>query len=106
MWANSIMTVGLSSESELEGHVERFLSEGGDINARLGPWGCGLLHRAARHSFTNPVKNLLDRGADIDMKDRQHGSTALHYAAFEGRKDVVRLLLERGANFEEKNVMW
>ena len=98
------MTIVFSTESELQEHVERFLSDGGDVNARLGGWGRGLLHRAARHGYTNIVRNLLDRGADIDLKGRKYGSTALHVAVFNGRSDVVRLLLERGANFEEQNL--
>ncbi|MEX2263463.1 MAG: M56 family metallopeptidase [Bryobacteraceae bacterium] len=76
--------------------IERLLSLGANVNARLGGDGSPLI-AAARNGHDAAVYLLLDRGANPNMPVSGDGSPLI-MAARNGHLSTVRLLLGRGAD--------
>ena len=68
-----------------------------NINERIEPHGCTLLHFAACHGKLDICYLLIKRGADKESKDCK-GSTPLHNAAEWGHLEVAEYLVSQGAN--------
>jgi hypothetical protein len=80
--------------------VERFLSEGGDVEARNAE-GLTLLAAAARYSWPKILRVLLEQSADPNARDNQ-GRTPLHHAATHSY-DSVKLLVAAGADVKARD---
>jgi beta-lactamase regulating signal transducer with metallopeptidase domain len=76
--------------------VERLLSSGANVNAKLSGDGSPLI-AAARNGHDKTVTLLLDRGADCNMAVPGDGSPLI-MAAENGHLSTARLLLDRGAD--------
>lgn len=76
--------------------VEKILSCGFDVNARLEPYGSALI-MAIQGGHLDIVQLLISRGADVNLIIPTHGS-ALHVAAAGGAEGIVRSLIRAGAN--------
>ncbi len=85
----------VSIEYGLLAAVERFLSQGGDVETRNAD-GKTLLAAAAWYSWPKIVRLLLKHGADPNARDL-NGQTTLHHAAG-ASYDSVKLLLAAGAD--------
>jgi len=59
--------------------VRRFVSGGGDVNARLWASGWTMLHFAVEHVNLPIIRALVEAGADLDARD-EGGWTPLHLA--------------------------
>ena len=82
--------------------VERFISEGADVNKKDNN-GDSPIHLSALYGRTETVKLLLDRGATIDVKNNNAGNTPIHLASRYGYIETVKLLLDREAAIDVKN---
>ena len=79
--------------------VERYLSKGGDVDARHehAERGMTMLMCACTRGFLPTIDHLIARGANHDMQAGSGRFTALMYATRGGRHAVVKRLLEAGA---------
>lgn len=79
--------------------VEKFLANGGTVNARFDDGGCDdctLLHVAADGGQVAVARLLIDRGADVNAL-AAHARRPLHYAVGGQSAPMVTLLLQHGA---------
>jgi len=60
--------------------LQRFLSEGGDVNLRDADVGCTPLHCACEHRNHPLIEALAAAGADLDAAVPDTGWTPLHHA--------------------------
>ncbi len=90
----------VSIEFGLRAAVERFLSQGVNVETRNAE-GMTLLAAAAWYSWPKIVRLLLDHGADPNAHDLK-GRTTLHYAAGASH-DSVKLLLAAGADAKARD---
>jgi Ankyrin repeats (3 copies) len=87
------------------GNIEKItalLSQGGDINVRLGVDQWTPLMTASREGNLEAVELLLGEGADPNIRDTRFNKNAYHWGLQSGHRDVARLLLENGASREFK----
>jgi hypothetical protein len=77
--------------------VNRWLADGGDVNARDKETGKTFLMVAPTYGMRKQVQALLDAGADVNARDAE-GNTALHYSAEFAYRKVAALLLAGGAD--------
>ena len=100
------------------------ISQGANVNVRLGENGETPLHLAAEKGDTRMIDFLVSHGADMNARTNpniapifyaeltgsaiNNGSwTPLHIAAIEGKKEAVDLLLKKGADINAKsNLGW
>ena len=82
------------------GDLRRCLSDGADVEARVGPYGLQPLHLVARNGNPELVTALLEAGADLAGGNHDDGFTPLHFAAESGSAETVSVLLAAGADFE------
>jgi ankyrin repeat protein len=76
--------------------LQKYLDDGGDINARE-KGGTTLLMYAAENGQNPTITFLLDRGAIINLKD-DRGKTAFLYGVTARKESSALLLLQRGAS--------
>lgn len=77
--------------------LRRFLTGGGDENARNASGLTLLQHAVSRNSYISATL-LLEGGVDPDLKSRgTHHYTALHYAAERDNQQMIELLVTHKA---------
>lgn len=81
--------------------LEKFISEGGDVNNTTDQFGDTLLHVAVLYGAFKAIDVLLKAGADINRRDYQ-GETPLYCAVkFGAKEEAVKALIDRGADPDE-----
>jgi len=68
----------------------------------VDPWGCTMLHAAAKGGSAKVVQQLLERGASVHDRDAWD-ETPLHMAARGGSTDCCEALLAYGAEVDALN---
>ena len=76
--------------------IKTLISQGANINAKIGPWEKTALMYACDKENIPLVEYLLAKGADVNLKNK-NGKTALMYAKSNGHTETVHLLKEAGA---------
>ncbi|WP_228527729.1 ankyrin repeat domain-containing protein [Pararhodonellum marinum] len=77
--------------------VKKYISNGGDLNAKDPFGGSSPLITATVFGKPEMAKVLIDAGADINFQNNE-GSTALITAAFFCRPEIVKMLLDKNAD--------
>jgi len=90
-----VLAVGTDENLVLK-HLEYFVSQGADVNARdTVHWS--PLHWATLGGRVETIKFLVSKGADVNAKDKKD-TTPLHNAAMIGHVEVVKFLVSQGAD--------
>lgn len=92
---DAVWKAALAGEGE---SVEKYLLEGGDVNA-VDPQGRTLLMNASNDGRGELVRLLLRSGADADKQDPA-GWTALHFAAQGFHPEVLEALIDHGCTID------
>lgn len=90
-----------AAEGNIEA-IQRYVSSGGDLNAKEPTGGSTPLITAAVFGQTEAARLLIEKGASVNVKNNE-GSTALLTAAFFCHTEIVKLLLEKGAEVNALN---
>ncbi len=77
--------------------LDKFLSNGMNVNATEIHSGDTALHLAAKGNKIQAVKLLLENEANVNAKNKT-SLTPLHMASVQGHLDTVKLLLDYGAD--------
>ena len=83
--------------------VERFMKEGGDVNALEKKSGWNALHTATKFGHHHFLKILLKNGANVNAVTRHRKQTPLHSACLFHQFDCVKLLVDAGCNVNVKD---
>jgi hypothetical protein len=83
--------------------VLMLLSNGVDVNVKVGGVKDTALITAAAYGNINVVHVLLSKGADVNAGDI-NGTTPLTMASQNGHLEIVQLLLDKGADVNSKNI--
>lgn len=78
--------------------IARWIEQGADVNARVGPYGSTPLMKAASSELAGAatVQLLLERGAKVDTESSE-GETALDWAIYRGDRAKIAVLEKFGA---------
>jgi len=76
--------------------LEMVISEGIDVNGRIGGLNTTALYLANEHNNEGCIKILVENGADVNLKVKGKNAQIV-IAAVNGKEDVARFLLESGA---------
>jgi|JI8StandDraft_1071087.scaffolds.fasta_scaffold23517_2 ankyrin repeat protein len=77
--------------------IQKYKSEGGDLNSKEAKFGNSALHLASYRGHTEVVDYLLKNGLDANLRAND-GITPLIAASTKGHIKIVQLLLSKGAD--------
>jgi ankyrin repeat protein len=80
-----------------DAQLRQRITEGADLEARLGPLAETALHVATRRRRLSAIEILIDHGADIDARTST-GKTSYAHATRRGFQEVSDLLAKNGAD--------
>lgn len=83
--------------------LEKFIEDGGDINASCQSSGDSLLTVATLLQSEEAISLLLRQGADVNTTGKSDTRTALHWAVVRQHTEGVSLLLIAGADVNQKD---
>jgi peptide-methionine (S)-S-oxide reductase len=75
--------------------IALMLQRGVDVNTRIGPQRCTVLHQAAIYNFAELARHLVAHGADKEVRDQMFDSTPAGWAAHAGHRKMA-WWLEKG----------